>query len=186
MQKVVFGFAGEISSGKGTASAYLKDRHKASVYTFSGPLRDIADRIHQPQTRENLQKLSTMLREGFFDNLLSEIIYKDILQDDNQIISIDGVRRPADIEYLKKIDGFRLVYIEADLEKRFERIKNRQQNVDDQGKTFEEFKRDHEREAERKIKSLKEKADFVLENNGSFEDFYRQLEEMLKKVKEGD
>ncbi|MDD3498666.1 MAG: hypothetical protein PHH24_04180, partial [Candidatus Moranbacteria bacterium] len=113
-------------------------------------------------------------------NILSMVIYKDVESDENDLIVIDGVRRVPDIEFLKTLPGFRLVYIDADIEKRYERIIKRGENSDDNSKTFEEFKKDHQREAELQIKDLKNRADVIVDNNGSFEDLYKQLDEIIK------
>ena len=179
--KKILGLAGEISSGKGTTAKYICEKHSGSTYRFSTMLRDLLGRVYLPESRENMQKMSTIMRENFFDDILSSVIAKDVEKDQHQIIAIDGVRRLADISYLKKIPGFRLVYIEADMEKRYERIVGRGENTDDTTKTFEEFKKDHEREAERQIKDLKNHAEYVIDNNGSLEELYRQIDEIIKK-----
>ncbi len=93
------------------------------------------------------------------------------------------MRRPADIKYLKEIPGFKLVYIEASIENRFERIKKRGENPDDATKTLEQFKKDQEGEADVQIRNMKEYADFVVDNNGTFEELYKQIDEIIKKMK---
>lgn len=183
MAKIILGLAGEIAAGKGTAAKYLTEKYDGSSHRFSTVLRDILERIHLEENRENMQKVSTMLRENFFSDILSMIIAKDVEKDSHKIIAVDGVRRPADIAYLQKLAGFKLVYIDAAMEKRYERITRRGENSDDNSKTFEEFKKDHAREAERQIKDLKGKADFVLDNNGSREDLYRQIDNIIDKCK---
>jgi dephospho-CoA kinase len=135
------------------------------------------------ENRENLQKISTIFRENFFDDILSSVIAKDVENDSHGIIAIDGVRRMADIAYLQKITGFKLIYINASMENRFNRIKNRGENSDDNGKTFEEFKKDHEREAELQIRDLREKTDFVVDNNGTFEELYKQIDKIIEECK---
>ncbi|HBI16625.1 MAG: hypothetical protein UR60_C0001G0024 [Candidatus Moranbacteria bacterium GW2011_GWF2_34_56] len=181
MQKIILGIAGEIASGKGTAAKYLIDRYGASTHRFSTSLRDVAKRMYLDESRENLQKISTMMRENFSDDILSMVIYRDVANDDNQVVAIDGVRRLADIEFLKKILEFKLVYINTSMENRYERITKRGENVDDNAKTFEEFKKDHEREAELQIKDLKDMADYVIDNNGTLEQLYAQLDEIIQK-----
>jgi hypothetical protein len=57
------------------------------------------------------------------------------------------------------------------------------ENTDDATKTFEEFKNDHEREAERQIKDLKNKADFIINNDNDLEDLYLQIDEIINKLK---
>lgn len=182
--KIILGLAGEIASGKGTIAKYIVEKHNGSSHRFSTMLRDVAKRMYLEENRENLQKLSTIFRENFHDDSLSVVIARDVENDNHEIIAIDGVRRLADISYLKKIDGFRLVYIEADIEKRFDRLTKREENTDDAKKTFEEFKRDHEREAELQIRDLKSCANYVIDNNDMVEDLYKRIDEIIKKQKQ--
>ncbi|MDH4330502.1 MAG: AAA family ATPase [Candidatus Moranbacteria bacterium] len=184
MEKIVLGITGEIAGGKGTITAYLEDKHGASSAKFSSALRDVAKRMHLEENRENLQKISTMFRENFNGNILSEVIYEDVKEMKSEIIVIDGVRRMADIEFLKRLPGFRLIYTDASMENRFERITQRGENADDNTKTFEDFKKDHEREAELQIKGLKNEADFVVDNNGTLKELYDQIDKIIKGLKE--
>jgi len=181
MSKIILGLAGEIASGKGTIAKYICEKHGGSSHRFSTILRDVANRMYLEESRENLQKISTIFRENFFGNILSSVIAKDVENDEHEIIAIDGVRRLADIEYLKKIPEFRLVYIEADMEKRYKRITARGENTDDASKTFKDFKKDHEREAEVQIKDLKNHADFIIDNNSDLENLYKQVDKIIKK-----
>jgi dephospho-CoA kinase len=181
MEKIILGITGEIAAGKGTTAKYLIDKYGATTHRFSTALRDVAQRMYLEESRENLQKISTMMRENFSDDILSRVIYHDVVNDKNEIIAIDGVRRLGDIEFLKQIPGFKLIYVDTSMENRYERIIQRGENVDDKGKTFEEFKKDHQREAELQIKDLKNTAEFVVDNNGTLEDLYLQIDEIIKK-----
>lgn len=179
MKKIVLGIAGEIAAGKGTAAKYLIDKYGASTHRFSTALRDVAQRMYLEESRENLQRISTLMRENFSTDILSRVIYKDVVNDSNSMIVIDGVRRMDDIEFLKRIPEFKLVYIKTDIKNRYDRIILREENVDDKGKTFEEFQNDNNREAELQIKDLKIEADFVLDNNGNLEDLYAQIDKIV-------
>jgi dephospho-CoA kinase len=181
MNKIILGLAGEIAGGKGTVAKYIVEKYDGGTHRFSTMLRDVAKRMYLEENRENLQKLSTIFRENFFDDILSSVIAKDVENDSHEIIAIDGVRRMADIAYLQKIPGFKLVYIDATMENRYGRITLRGENTDDSAKTLEEFKKDHEREAELQIRDLKNKADFVIDNNGNFEDLYKQIDNIIVK-----
>ena len=183
--KIILGIAGEIASGKGTVAKYIKEEKSGSVHRFSTALRDVAKRMHLEESRENLQKISTIFRENFNDDILSEVIYHDAKADEHQIIIIDGVRRMADIAYLKNLVGFRLVYIEASMSKRYARIIGRGENSDDATKTFAEFEKDHAREAEKQIKDLKNQANFVVNNEGTFSELYAQVDKIIKDLGEG-
>lgn len=180
MKKIILGIAGEISSGKGTVAKHIVENHNGSAHGFSTSLRDVAKRMYLEENRENLQKISSMFRGNFHEDILSKVIYHDVSKDKHEIIVIDGVRRMGDIRFLEKLPGFKLVYLEADMETRYERIVERGQNTDDATKTFEEFKKDNHREAEAQIKSLKEKSSVVIDNNGSFEELFAQIDKIIR------
>ena|SRR3989344_9626686 len=183
MPKIILGLAGELAGGKGTVSKYIVEKYNGSSHRFSTVLRDVLDRLYLGQSRDNMQKLSTAIRKTFGEDTLAKVMVEDVKKDNHEIIAVDGVRRLADIEYLKKIPGFKLVYIDADIEKRFERIKKRNENPDDAGKTFEQFKKDNEGEADAQIKNLKSEADYVMDNNWTIEYLYRQVDETIRKCK---
>ena len=92
---------------------------------------------------------------------------------------VDGVRRMADITFLKELPHFKLIYAEADLQNRYERIVKRAENTDDTTKTFEDFKKDHELETELQIRDLKNYADYVVNNDGVYADLYKQIDDII-------
>ena len=181
MEKIILGITGEMACGKGTAAKYLAEKYQAKSFRFSTMLRDVTRRMHQEESRDNLQNISTCLRQCFGEDILAKVMAEDVKKDESEIIVIDGVRRLPDIKYLREIKGFKLIYIETDLEKRYERIVKRGENSDDSNKTFAEFKLDQEKEAEQQIRGLKFEASFVVDNNGSFEDLYKQLNNIIQK-----
>lgn len=181
MPKIIFGFVGQLASGKGTAVHYLKEKYGAHTYRFSSMLKDILDRLYLDLNRENYQTLSQILRENFGEETMARVMAKDVENDTSQIIAIDGVRRPGDVTHLKKIPGFILVTITADIKKRFERMTHRGEKSDDNSKTFEEFKEDHTREAELKIEEIAHEAQEKIDNNGTIEKLSIQLDNLIKK-----
>lgn len=182
MNKIILGLVAELAGGKGTVSKYVVEKYGGSSHRFSTMLRDILSRIYLPDSRENMQRLSTILRQNFGEDTLAKVMAEDVKKDKHKVIAVDGVRRPADIKYLKKILGFKLVFIETSIENRFERIKKRGENPDDSTKTLEQFKKDQEGEADAQIRSLKDQADYVIDNNGTFEELYQQVDEIINKM----
>jgi len=183
MQKIIIGLAGEMASGKGTVAGYLVKKYNGNAHRFSTMLRDLAKRMYLEESRNNLQKISEIFRENFSQDILSKVIYHDVKNDQHKVVAVDGVRRTPDIKYLQTLSHFKLIYIETDLEKRFERTNARYENVDDATKTFAEFKKDQKKEAELQIRGLKTKADFVVDNNGSFKNLYAQIDKIIAKTK---
>ncbi len=183
MEKIILGFVGKLSSGKGTIVKYLAEKHQAEIVMFSQPLRDVADRFYLPQTRDNLQGVSRGLREALGQDVIARVVAEDVKKSSAQIIAIDGVRRPMDIVYLKELAGFCLIKIEADQKIRHERMTKRNQNTDDQTTTFEEFQKKDVAEAESLIDEVAKDAKFVINNNGTQEELFAQVEEILKTIR---
>lgn len=179
--KVIFGFVGQIASGKGTAAAHIEKTCGANTYRYSTMLRDILDRVYLEQSRPNLQLLSQILRENFGQDTMARVIARDVEEDPNNIVVVEGIRRPDDIVYLKKIPGFVLVHIFADIKTRYQRLIARDENNDDQTKTYEQFKADHKEEAELKIADIAAEATEEIDNDGSFEELYAQLDALIQK-----
>ena len=180
MKNIVLGLAGEAASGKGTISKYLQERYGAKSYRFSDVLRNILDSLYMEKSRDTMQRLSTSLREIFGEDLFARGIAEEVKRAGEKIIVIDGARRMADIRYLKENPDFKLVYLEADMKNRYERITKRGENSDDSGKTFKEFQKDHERETEVSIRELKQYADFLVSNDGDLDNLYKQIDKIIK------
>jgi len=180
--KIIIGFVGELASGKGACCDYLIKNYNAGYHKFSAILRDVLDRLYIKKSRETLQKLSTVLRKNFSEDILAKVIADDAKNNPNQIVAVDGVRRFADIKYLKELDGFYLVYVTANVEKRYERIIKRGENTDDNNKTLQQFKLDEQGEADIQIPIVGQKADFKIDNNGNFETLYTQLEKIINSI----
>ena len=153
-------------------------------YLYSQMLRDILKRMYVEDSHENMQKLSKILRENLDEQLLGKVIARDVLNDPNEIVIADGIRRPSDIVQLEELPNFNLIYITADPKIRWQRQTKRNQNAGDAEKTFEQFTRDEESEVEKPIKELGKLAKFTLANNGTQEEFTEQIEAMTKEIRD--
>lgn len=182
MNKIILGLVGPLACGKETVKKYLVENYKAKDCRFSTILRDVLNRTAVPVSRENLQKLSTVLRANFGENLLAKAIAMDAAKLEADIVVIDGVRRPTDIAHLNELPNFFLVKIDADPKSRYERMVKRNENEGDDKKTFEQFLKDHEAEADRLVPSVMATAKHAIDNSGSFEDLYKQVDEIVEKV----
>lgn len=179
-KKIIIAIAGNIAAGKNEMAEYIQKRYRGRAYRSSEILRDILNRMHMSQTRENLQKASTMLRQYFGQDIISRVANLDLKKTKKRIIAINGVRRFDDLKHLRKDFILKLIFIDASLRNRFKRIKERAENKDDQKKSWEEFKKDHEKEAEKRIKSLRKKADYLIQNNGTRKKLYGEIDKILK------
>lgn len=180
MAKLILGFVGEMSSGKGAATKHVVANHDAGSHKFSQILRDILDCVYVDQSRKNISTLSLILRKNFGEDVLAKSMYHDVQNDSHDIVVIDGVRRIEDIVYLRELPEFKLVFINADMQTCYERSVKRGENAGDTTKTFEEFKRDHEADADARIVDMKNYADHVIENDGTYQELYAQVDEVIK------
>ncbi len=180
-KKIILGLCGKISSGKGTIAEYTQEKYNAKTFRFSTILRDVLTRLYLEINRSNMQNLSTILRSNFTEDIMAKVMAEDVKNDSSEIIVVDGVRRIADIKYLKKIEGFYLVSVDADAKIRYDRLSKRSENTDDFGKSYEDFLEDEKQEAEQEIPVAMAEAQVKINNDGSFDGLYKQIDEIIKK-----
>lgn len=179
--KIILGFAGLLASGKGTATGYLADHYHASTFRYSTILRDLLDRIYKEQSRDYLIKMSECIRATFGEDTLARAIAGDAAKAENQLVVVEGIRRPADMEHLSRLPNFVLVEIFAEPTKRYERLVRRGENSDDNNKTYEQFLADHKRSTEISIAEVIPQATEHIDNNGDIDQLHAQLDELVKK-----
>ncbi|MBI2063575.1 MAG: hypothetical protein HYT65_01110, partial [Candidatus Yanofskybacteria bacterium] len=126
-----------------------------------------------PEGRPNQQKLSTVLRQNFSENVLGDVIMARAQADGADIVCLDGVRRPQDVVKLRGLPNFHLVFVDTPLEKRF---KFGQKRTDRPAQTWEKFIAEQKAEAESKIDEIAWKADVRLDNSGSMAHLKKQVE----------
>ena len=183
MSKLILGFVGPLASGKEASKKYLEEKYAASSHRFSTMLRDILNRIYVPVNRQNLQDISLDLRNRFGSDTLARVIAEDVKNDTHEIVIVDGIRRMDDIINLKNVTGFYLVAIDAKEEIRYERMKLRNENVGDDKKSFIEFLDDGKKEAELEIPEVMGNATYTINNDGSFEDLYKQIDSIVNNLR---
>ena len=74
-----------------------------------------------------------------------------------------------------------LWYIDTDTPIRYERIVSRWEKQDEQNMTYEQFLQDEELETENEQNELRKIADFVIDNNSTKENFFREIDTFLLK-----
>lgn len=180
-RKIILGLVGHISCGKGTAVAYLSEKYNAGTYRFSTVLRDLLDRLYLEHTRENIVSMSEVIRQGFGNDILTNTLLQDALNDPNPIIVLDGIRRVQELPALFARPEFVLVEIAAGPKVRYERLIQRSENADDQTKTYEQFLADEQRSTEVTISEVAAQAQEHINNNGTAEQLHAQLDALIAK-----
>lgn len=196
IKKTYIAIIGKMASGKETFGSLLREEIALAVsgethpylrvlsHRFSDPLNMILDILHIPKERAHQQKLSTILREAFGEEVIGNALQKLAEADQAEIVFFDGVRRPQDIVMLRGLSNSHLIIIEAPAEIRFERLKKRNDRPGDAEKTREEFLAENNAEAESKIDEIAQQADVTIDNSGTMDDLRKQVRDFLqKKVK---
>lgn len=181
--RIVIGLTGQIACGKGVIKKHLMETYGASDYRFSTILRDLLKRLHLESTRENLMNISTILRDSFGDDLLAHAMAEDIKNDTQPFMVIDGIRRLADIKFLKTIPGFKLIRIVANEKLRHERVISRNENVGDDKKTFADFLKDQQQETEIQIPEVMTAADYEIVNEDTLAALDKEVDNIIDDIK---
>lgn len=188
MPQIVIGLVGKIASGKDSVKKHLEENYPAESYRFSSILREVLATLHLEANRGNIQKLSSGLRQVFGEDLLAKTMAEKIKKaEENEnlkIIILDGIRRPADIIFIRNQKNFFLIGIEASPEIRYQRVISRNENSGDREKTYEEFLQEDNNESEKNIQGMIDQADFLLDNNSDFDSLFKQLEKIIGTIKE--
>jgi dephospho-CoA kinase len=183
MNKIVIGLVAELAGGKGAVTDYLKGKHGAVSFRFSDPLRETLEIYDIKKNRKNLQDIAILLLNNFGQDLLSKAMAKKAKESKEELIVIDGVRRFTDIEHLTKLPEFRLVYINTDNDTRYKRYVARNENPGDDKVSPGGFIQMQQAEADKQIPEVGKKAEFTIDNNDSFDNLYKQIEDILEKLK---
>ncbi|OGY45612.1 MAG: hypothetical protein A3A24_01685 [Candidatus Buchananbacteria bacterium RIFCSPLOWO2_01_FULL_46_12] len=183
MKQIILGLIGQVAAGKGTITDYLKKNYQAVSFRFSDPLRETLDCYDLEISRDNMQKISTLLRSNFGENILAKAMAKRVKNSNQEMIIIDGVRRQTDLDHLRDLPGFNLIYITADPKIRYQRYVKRNENIGDDKLDFAQFEAKDQAEAESQIPGVGQTAKYKIDNDGTIEQLYDQVESILKKLR---
>jgi len=183
MPKVIIGLIGETGSGKDTFCDYIKKTVKEPVFCFrfSDTLSEILMILFGEVKKEDQQWLGKALREQYGNDILARAMSKKIKNIVNGFIILNGIRYWEEFEMVKKLDGKNL-YITADQKIRWQRINKRGEKIDDSS-SFDKFLEKERAKTEILVPELGEKSDFKIENNGSRDDFYKEIDKIIKNLK---
>lgn len=185
---MIIGLTGKNASGKGEAANYLKEKGFI-YYSLSDVIREEATKRGLEHSRDVLIRLGNESREKYGPSYLAKQTNKKIKQqgkNKNQNFVIDSIRSPFEAKELMKNKGFVLVGIDAPIELRFKRLLERNRLGD--AKTLDEFKQQEQREnlnsdTNQQIDATFGMADEVIMNDGTLEELYKKIDELLKDIK---
>lgn len=178
---MIVGIAGPNAAGKGEVIRLLTERG-FSAFSLSDVIRQSVRAAGHEESRERMIEAGNALRREGGDGVLAERILDWIPAEGDT--AIDSIRHPAEVAVLRgRGEGFRLVWVDAPIALRFERLRVR-------GRSGDPLTLDHLRELEarelasaessgQQLLAVRELADGFLENDGDLVNLEAQLERVL-------
>ncbi len=177
MSKEVIGIVGTIGAGKDIAGDYFANKLGIPSFQISFPLKEICKKTGIEPSRENLIALGTKLAATHGDRYLAYYI----LEHAPERAVITGMRQLGQIEALKSVSKLKLIAVDATPEIRFNRTLNNGKLGE--APTLKEFiareiAENSPPNTQRLFECMK-LADHHLINNGTFDEFYKELDKVI-------
>jgi dCMP deaminase len=181
---MIIGITGTLAAGKGTIADLLIQKgfkHYSVRYFLTEEIKQRGLEVN----RDNMVKVANELREQNSPNYIVENLYDKAKKAGGDCI-IESIRNPGEVKALKSKGGFHLIAVDANVKIRYDRAIARASSTDKI--SFEEFVANEQREITSKeihkqnLSKCVEMADFVIINNGVFEELNTRIEEIIKEV----
>jgi dephospho-CoA kinase len=178
------GVVGQIAAGKGILVRFLTEKLGFVSFSLSSIVHDELRKKGEEPTRQTLQDMGDELRRGFGDDVLARRLNEVIKGQKRDIVVIEGIRNPAEIEFFKKNQNFILIGVKTGRELRFKRLLSRGKTWDP--KNWNDFLKADRRDlgigqdrSGQQVGKCFAYCDYVLTNNKDLKDFQRKMEELF-------
>jgi len=190
MNKPILGVCGTFASGKDTVAEILERDHNVYHVSTGDIVREKAMELYGNIERETLHKTATDFRKreggGYFVHE-GYRRYKEV-EDQYSGIIFSGVRSLGEGRAVLDLGG-ELVFVDAPVEVRYERMASRQRD-DETRKSLEEFLEFEKKERGTgsddewafNIDRLGEMSRYAIDNGGTFEEFTAKVHELANQV----
>ena len=177
--KIIFGILGEKLAGKDTVANYLEDKYGAEHIKASQILDELLFVLSIPVTRRNEIDAGRGMESVFGSTVIGQAIVARVLKSQKHIIVINGLRIKNQFEDAKAM-GSVIVYITAPPELRYKRSLERISENKDGQPSFQEFLHQDTEWTEKNIPVFGKQANYKIENTGSLEDLYKEIDRIIK------
>lgn len=182
---MIIGITGTLGAGKGTIVDYLVSRKGFRHFSVRGYLIKALKQQNKPVNRDTLTGLANELRALYGPSYIVDQLFEEAAQIKSPAI-IESIRTPGEISSLRRKGPFVLLAVDADPELRYSRVIERKSETD--SIDFETFKANEQREMHshdpnhQNLAECIRQADHRLTNNGSTDELYEQVEQILTKL----
>lgn len=187
-QRLLLGITGTLGAGKGSVVDVLQKKHEAMHFSVRSYLTEVIIERGMPVNRDSMRIVANGLRADNSPSFIVEQMYvkaKEATAENGKCAIIESVRTPGEVDALQKVGGknFFLVAVDADPALRYSRVTGRGSATD--SVSFEKFIADEQAEMnntdpnKQNLSVCMARADFTLNNDGSFEELELKIEKML-------
>lgn len=179
----IFGLTGTFASGKDTASEYLAKKLNYLHVSTGDLIRAATEQRGLSVHRDNLHVVANELRAAQGGDVFVKQALAQQQSTGAKGLIVSGLRNPKEVETLKQAGGY-FIFTDAPVQQRYEWAKARGRLEDDTD--LEGFKAQEAKELNnpdpsgQQIEVLRPLADIVVQNSGSLEDFYKQLDAIVE------
>jgi len=188
MKNLLIGLTGRMGSGKGELVKILENKGFKKT-SLSDMVRAEVRKRGKEVTRGEMQDIGNELRKNGGAGILGKLVKELIEKNEPASWVIDGIRNPAEVEFLRKLPDFILLGVEASTDILLSRIKSRERDTDKI--SDEEIKSVLDREwgigeppDGQRVGDCMKIADYIIKNEGSLENLDIELNKILEKTGE--
>jgi dephospho-CoA kinase len=184
--KLCIGLTGRMASGKGEAVRILNG-YGFRYISLSDIVREEAAKVDPRVSRSQMQDIGNRLRREGGAGVLGRMVRERVAAGNEKRWVIDGIRNPAEVLELKKIDDFFLIGIASAVANIMARLKERGRATDVTAEKELRASLDREwgngePEGGQQVGPCLAMADFTVANDGTLAELKTRLDALLKKI----
>jgi dephospho-CoA kinase len=182
---IIIGITGTIGAGKGTIVEYLIKNNGFNHYSVRGFITEEIFRRNLEVNRDNMVIVANDLREEHTSSYIALQLFEQAKESGKNCV-IESLRTTGEVEALKSKGKFYLFAVDADSKIRYDRIVLRKSETDDI--SYDTFVENEQRELsssdpnKQNLSACIKMADYIFYNNGSLEELYKKLQEVLNVI----
>lgn len=187
MIKKAIGLVSPIQAGMWIITDFLKDQDYI-YYSLADRVREEALRRGLENNRKAWQKIGDDLRKQFGNDYLASKTLEAINEGNSEIVVIDSIRHPRELNYLKQQLGLKVTFvgINAPVEVRYKLMIDRKRGVDpldfQQFKILDDNEINNDSDNGQNINKTLSEVDILFEHLGDLDALRQEVEQKLSKL----
>lgn len=176
---MIIGIAGSLGSGKNTVADYLISKGFQHI-SLSDIIRNEAKKRYLDLSRDSLRILGNNLARKNGSDALAKMA---MAAKKKKNFTISSIRKPGEVKYLKKIKNFKLLFVDASIKIRWQRIRKRSR-VGESKISFKNFQKQEQIEisgkSSQRLDFCRKEADIIIDNSKNRLQLYRQIKKIIE------